>query len=695
MGPGPPDAPADVPSEEGYRLGRRTPRRFQAARGAWSRTAFTWRLLAALVATLVLVGAAQYAVGGRLLSQRLLDQTLASYVDDAGVVMDVDEQRGRRGVVELLTHVDWRAAVLSVGVVDPDGLVVVSGGQHRRGADSRATSTASVASSGYDVVTTDREQDLEDHDLDDAHIRSGRRLVGSDLDIVREALATGAPLVRFDDDHTEPVAVYAVPMLFNEAPHILAVEVELTSLTAQLASLRTTLLVGLSLTALLGVPVFQLVGGRRLSALVRRHERRAVRDALTDLSNHRAYQEQIRTEVDRARREGYPLTLALLDLDGFKLINDTMGHRRGDELLAEVGTVLSSGRPTDLPFRVGGDEFALLLPGTDAEGARAVTERLSAEVTGRIPEVGISVGMAQLGRDAEDVDALLACADAAMYRAKRRGRSLVVAFSDLDPAEADTTLTKGTALRALLDVGEMQVAFQPVLDLDDGGVLGYEALARLPDVTGFAGPAEAFDTAERLGLVPELDALCRRTVLARAHDLPPDASLFLNVAPAALDHALLDWDRFGADVRAAGLTPSRVVIELTERSRIAATVLEREVAAARAVGFRIAVDDVGAGWTGFECLRAARPDIIKIDRSVVANAATDRTARATLVSILVYAQVAGADVIGEGVEDAGMLALLRSPLLEGTSTARVRGVQGYLFGRPSAAPTAPCPTAVH
>lgn len=642
-------------------------------RSRLARIPFAWRLTAAFAATVLVVGVVQYTIGAHQLSARVLEQTLAGYEGDAKVMSDVHPGGGWDAVIEVLGHISHRPASLAAGIVGPDEVVVASGADFPHGQDDE-----------------DAPVPAETHaPMAEPHIVTGERVSGTDRSIVHEVFARDRPRFSVDEGYEHAVAVYGVPIELGGESYALLVDTEMSLVGEQLASLRTTLLAGLAMVVLLGVPLFYIIGGRRLSALVRHHERRAVRDALTDLSNHRAFQERIREEVARARRGGQPLTIALLDLDGFKLVNDTMGHRRGDEMLAEVGAILVTGREDDLAFRIGGDEFALLLPGTDVEGAREVAGRLRTRITRQLPEIGVSVGLAEVGRDAVDVEALLACADAAMYRAKRRGRSLVVAFADLGPAEAEATLTKGTALQALLAEAEMRVVFQPVLDLQDGSVLGYEALARPPEVAGFCGPGEAFETAEQLGLVPELDALCRRAVLERAVELPSDVQLFLNIAPAALDHDLLDWWALGHEVRTAGLTPDRVVIELTERSRVAASVLQREVAQAREVGFRIAVDDVGAGWTGFECLRAAEPDIIKVDRAIVAAAGTDDTARATLVSALVYAEVVGADVIGEGVEDVEVLRLLQGPLLHGVTSARVAGVQGYLFGRPAEVPTAP------
>jgi diguanylate cyclase (GGDEF)-like protein len=669
-------------------------------------SAFAWRLTAAFVATLIVIGSAQYLVGSRQFTQRMHEQTLAGYSGDARVLTRIHTEGGWGAVAELLGHISHRPSVIAAGIVGPDDVVVLTGSDAQFG--GHAEMQQGEALHDGDAADTDAATHADDAMADEAppadvpahegaeapHFVTGSHVRGADRSLVHEARSTGHAQYRIHREHAAAVAIYAVPVEAFGEDHTLVVETEMHALAEQLTSLRTTLLAGLVMAVLLGIPLFYLIGGRRFSALMRHHQRRAVRDALTDLSNHRAFQETIREEVDRARATGSPLTLALIDLDGFKLINDTMGHRRGDELLAQVGAILAAGRAGDQPFRVGGDEFALLLPDTDVQGARVVAERLRSRITEQIPEVGASVGMAELGVDADDVEALLACADAAMYRAKRRGRSLVVAFADLDPAEADAALTKGTALRALIEDGDMHVAFQPVVDLDDDSVIGYEALARLPQVAGFSGPAEAFETAERLGLVPELDAICRRAVLGRAGDLPDSASLFLNVAPAALDHDLLDWEQLGRDVVAAGLTPSRVVIELTERSRVAASVLRREVVAARAAGFRIAVDDVGAGWTGFEALRATEPDVIKIDRAIVANAATDDSCRATLIAVLVYAEVIGAQVIGEGVEDVAMLELLRNPDIAQVTSARVWGVQGYLFGKPATVPTAPCRSAV-
>jgi EAL domain-containing protein (putative c-di-GMP-specific phosphodiesterase class I) len=250
---------------------------------------------------------------------------------------------------------------------------------------------------------------------------------------------------------------------------------------------------------------------------------------------------------------------------------------------------------------------------------------------------------------------------------------------------------KVAALRALIDAGHMDVHFQPVWDLDAGEVLGFEALSRLPEGCPLAGPGDAFELAERIGWAHELDAVCRAAALARAGELPAGASLFLNVAPQTLDRDALSGDALQRAVATAGLPPERLILELTEQfpSRLSKVVAEAD--RLRALGFRIALDDVGAGNCGLELLRRVTVDFVKVDRSVVSAALHDRSARAVLEAIVAYARRTDAYVIAEGIESREMLDLVRGPLIEAPDGAWVRGGQGYLLGRPGATPQATAP----
>jgi len=414
-------------------------------------------------------------------------------------------------------------------------------------------------------------------------------------------------------------------------------------------------------------------------------------DPLTGLGNHRAYHEEMPRALAHAARHGEALTLALLDLDDFKLINDQHGHTQGDRVLTSLGALLRERRTEDRAFRLGGDEFALLLPATTEEGAVAALNRLRQEAGQRLHGATVSVGLAALVPGAhtgetgetEDPAILREQADAALYEAKRRGRNAVVAFGEIREDAAIISGAKILAVRRLLAEREMTVAFQPIWDLERRAVLAYEALTRPAMAYALTGPQEAFDVAERIGRAHELDALCRAAILARAHELPPDALLFLNLSPASLDHALLAGDTLVAATLAAGLTPARVVLEITERSLARPGVVIREATRLRGLGFRIALDDVGAGNAGLEMLRLLPVDYLKIDRAVVAGAVTDTTTRSVLATILAFAREAGTFVIAEGIETEAMLDFVDRAGREPAGRT-VRAVQGYLLGRPSA-----------
>jgi EAL domain-containing protein (putative c-di-GMP-specific phosphodiesterase class I) len=239
-------------------------------------------------------------------------------------------------------------------------------------------------------------------------------------------------------------------------------------------------------------------------------------------------------------------------------------------------------------------------------------------------------------------------------------------------------------VRRLLAEGRVRVAFQPIWDLQRGSIVAFEALARPAPEYGFAGPQEAFDIAERIGHAHDLDAVCRQAILARAAELPSDTLLFLNVSPQTLDHDLLAGTTLAEAVMAVGLTPERVVLELTERSVARLQVVVREAARLHSLGFKLALDDTGAGNAGLEMLSQVPVDVVKIDRGVVVKALTDRAARGVLAGIIAIARETDTYVIAEGIEDQAMLDLVRRMGARGAGLqVGVQGVQGYLLGRPS------------
>ena len=187
----------------------------------------------------------------------------------------------------------------------------------------------------------------------------------------------------------------------------------------------------------------------------------------------------------------------------------------------------------------------------------------------------------------------------------------------------------------------MDAAYQPIWLADASAVLGFEGLARPAPDRGINGPGEAFDVAGSIGRTVELDDLCRRAVLAGAADLPPDALLFVNVAPQSLDGQRLAGDALAAEVRAAGLEPERVVLEITERFDGRIDRIVAEATRLRALGFKLALDDVGAGNSGLQMMRELELDFVKIDRMVLVRAVTDVTARAVLVSVIAFARETG------------------------------------------------------
>ena len=477
------------------------------------------------------------------------------------------------------------------------------------------------------------------------------------------------------------------PLRLGGRRYALEVSENRVALQHSIDDLKRTSLLLLIAGLLCALPVFFLLRGRKLVVLHRLALLRATRDALTGLGNTTEFHEELRRAIALAARYGEPLTVAVLDVDDFKVVNDRRGHRAGDGVLVGVGQLLQGGRPEDGGFRTGGDEFALILPRTDTDGAARRLNRIRVTSSETL-DVTLSCGLAELDREgpeALEAETMIEEADAAVYEAKRLGRDRVACFADLDDARIVTGQI--AALHDLLAGAPPDIAFQPIWELADdvNRIIGYEALAR-PDASTGLAPGDAFAIAERISRAHQLDALCRGATLARAHELPADALLFLNIAPQSLDHDELAGDSLVQAVRAAGLEPARVVLEITERSSARIERVVRDAGRLRGLGFKLALDDVGAGNAGLEMLRRMPVDYIKIDRDVIveSNSGTE-AARAVLHAVLAFAAETGAYVIAEGIETEAMLDHVRHPpavLSTGRRTG-VHAVQGYLLGRPS------------
>ena len=627
--------------------GRMRPHRLHA-RALRLRESVIARLLLTLVLALGAVGTFQYFVVGQRVESDLIREHAAVHAADArSLEQRAEETEGNRyeqplsEVTELMAAIQARPDTLDVVVTEQDGTVLASPVAGQVGIERTDPLLRKVA-------------------------RTGRPL---------EGVAAGAGR-----------NAYIVPLRLLDRDLVFAEYRSSDALKSGVASFRDSLGMFVLLSLLIALPLFYVLGGRRVGVLYRAALQRSRRDGLTDLDNHRAFQDELARAVGEATRYDASVTLALLDIDDFKFENDRHGHQHGDRLLCELAELLREQRAGDRAFRLGGDEFALLLPHTTEPEADVPLERLRAAVEQRLSGVTTSIGFSAARTDDHEPSSLWGRADAALLEAKRRGGNAIVAATEVADSVPVVTIEKVRAVRSLIDAGAVDVAFQPIWDLGGTRVLGYEALAR-PQSAELCGPGEAFEIADSIGRGHELDAVCRRAALRGATELPKGALLFLNVSPQTLEHDGLAGDSLVLAVRGAGYEPEQVVLEITERTDARKELLIPEAARLRSLGFKLALDDVGAGNAGLEMLRALPVDFIKIDRAVVANAVEDRSARSVMLAIMAFARESGAFVIAEGIETEAMLELARDPEPEGEARpAGAHGAQGFLLGRPAPVP---------
>ncbi len=402
-------------------------------------------------------------------------------------------------------------------------------------------------------------------------------------------------------------------------------------------------------------------------------------DALTTLGNRRSFQDEIAREVSRSLRTEQPLSLAFLDIDDFKIFNDTRGHMAGDFILAELANgLLSHLRIEDRAFRVGGDEFAVLMPNTSAEGAKVATARLKTKLQERLADLKLSIGIATAEAGEANADSLTEQADQALYGAKQKGKDQSLLFQ-AQPDAMEVRRAKEDELRALISGSGPEITFQPIYELETRKTFAYEAFMRLPQGSRISGPLEAFEMADRMGLLFQLDSLSLdAAVTAAAPLLSEDTNLFLNIDPRTMLHPSFSPVELFDRVRQYEIAPERVILEVTERSTVPVERLARAADRVRAMGFKLAIDNVGTGNSGLEMLRCLRFDYIKIDRSVVLDAINGRPGKAVMMAILAFAAESNTQVIAEGIESAAMLNVIEAGPEEMPDIS-IRAVQGFFF----------------
>jgi diguanylate cyclase (GGDEF)-like protein len=421
-----------------------------------------------------------------------------------------------------------------------------------------------------------------------------------------------------------------------------------------------------------------------------RHQ--AFHDGLTGLANRALFRDRLEHALVLHARTRHPLALVFLDLDDFKVVNDTLGHGTGDELLVRVAERLTGAlRGGDTVARLGGDEFAVLIEddGDPQEIAGRALEALREpfQVGGRSIEVRASVGVCALepGDAAVGADELLARSDTAMYAAKRSGKSRVVNYTSGMCLEELAGGVLRDELRRAVQAGEITLAYQPIVALDTDRVVAVEALARWRSGGIDVGPDVFIPLVERMGLIDRLtldllDEACARVAVWSGTG-GSDLAVHVNVAPSLLGRSAF-VERVGELVARHGLGPGQLVLEVTENDLLEDAETAREVLdALRRRGVGVSLDDFGVGYSSLARLNALPLDSVKIDRSLLDQVDTDDRQARLLAAVVRLADDIGLPVVAEGVERPTQLEALRSlgcPL-----------AQGYLLGRPGPATAVP------
>lgn len=412
----------------------------------------------------------------------------------------------------------------------------------------------------------------------------------------------------------------------------------------------------------------------------------SVRDPLTGLYNRRKFQEFLQYEIIRAKRHQRGFSVIMIDLDNFKYINDTFGHPIGDMVLKELSAMLLDElRRGDVLARMGGDEFAIILPETPAESGKEVATKLHQALAGKEFELPVgkirttaSFSMVSFPEDGKTEEEIYSAMDVVLYKAKTHGKNQVMTAE----SETDRTMMhifkQGDFLRAALREDRIEAFLQPIMDVSSNTVMAYEVLVRVRDGETYIAAGEFIEVAEELGMAQELDrevfrkGLAHYALIAKKH---PHARMFFNLFPRSFND--IEWVRGIPDmVRNAGVPCENIVLELTEREALPnLTQVRAVIEELRASRIAVALDDFGSGFSSFLYLKYLEIDYVKIEGSFVRQIVVDERDRIMVEHINGMAHSFGLKTVAEFVEDEMTAKML--------AEIGVDYAQGYYYGRPS------------
>lgn len=410
-------------------------------------------------------------------------------------------------------------------------------------------------------------------------------------------------------------------------------------------------------------------------------------DPLTELPNRRLLNSRLEQSISRAVRAGHTGAVLFLDLDRFKIVNDSLGHAAGDELLTQVAQRLKGAlRATDMLARFGGDEFVLLLESTSAQAVVPAVERIISNLSepfrlasGEEICVGVSVGISLFPDDGTSASELIQHADAALYQAKNGGKGTYRFYSTQLTQLASTCLAFEPQMRRALVRDEFVLHYQPLVSLADRGVIGVEALIRWNDPRrGLVSPAEFIPLAEETGLIVEMGDWVLRTACRQMRSWLDQGlcldHLAVNISARQLQRP--DFvDRVAALLCETRLPASKLELELTEGTVMAQDGASLEkLASLKSLGVRLAIDDFGTGYSSLAYLKRLPIDKLKIDRTFLADIPNDAAGTEIAAAIIALARTLRLEVLAEGVENASQAEFL---VRRGCAMG-----QGHLFSRP-------------